>query len=144
ITDRPPDEAAVAAAFDATGNLNELQAGQAMSWDWRNQLQQVRPVVRAAGDDDKERYIYDASGQRLRKFHTTKAKAVVHSAEVRYLSVLEVPSNSATAETLHVIVTQAGRNVARVLHWQAGRPGGLENGQVRCRFAAHLRAGTLA
>ncbi|KEZ73921.1 toxin, partial [Pseudomonas syringae pv. syringae FF5] len=44
INDRPPDEAAIAAAFDANGNLNELQAGQAMSWDWRNQLQQVRPV----------------------------------------------------------------------------------------------------
>ncbi len=143
INDRPPDEAAIAAAFDANGNLNELQAGQAMSWDWRNQLQQVRPVVRAAGDDDKERYIYDASGQRLRKIHTTKAKAVVHSAEVRYLPGLEVHSNSATAETLHVIVTQAGRNEARVLHWQAGQPEGLENDQVRYSFADHLGSGTL-
>ncbi|MBP1122331.1 RHS repeat protein [Pseudomonas syringae] len=143
INDRPPDEAAIAAAFDANGNLNELQAGQAMSWDWRNQLQQVRPVVREAGDDDKERYVYDASGQRLRKIHTTKAKAVVHNAEVRYLPGLEVHSNSATAETLHVIVTQAGRNEVRVLHWQAGQPEGLENDQVRYSFADHLGSGTL-
>ncbi|MBP1085765.1 MULTISPECIES: RHS repeat domain-containing protein [Pseudomonas] len=143
INDRPPDEAAIAAAFDANGNLNELQAGQAMSWDWRNQLQQVRPVVREAGDDDKERYVYDASGQRLRKIHTTKAKAVVHNAEVRYLPSLEVHSNSATAETLHVIVTQAGRNEVRVLHWQAGQPEGLENDQVRYSFADHLGSGTL-
>ncbi|MBS7420895.1 RHS repeat domain-containing protein [Pseudomonas syringae] len=142
INDRPPDEAAIAAAFDANGNLNELQAGQAMSWDWRNQLQQVRPVVREAGDDDKERYVYDASGQRLRKIHTTKAKAVVHNAEVRYLPGLEVHSNSATAETLHVIVTQAGRNEVRVLHWQAGQPEGLENDQVRYSFADHLGSGT--
>ncbi|MCL6307260.1 RHS repeat protein [Pseudomonas syringae] len=143
INDRPPDEAAIAAAFDANGNLNELQAGQAMSWDWRNQLQQVRPVVREAGDDDKERYVYDASGQRLRKIHTTKAKAVVHNAEVRYLPGLEVHSNSATAETLHVIVTQAGRNEVRVLHWQAGQPEGLENDQVRYSFADHLGSGAL-
>lgn len=143
INDRPPDEAAIAAAFDANGNLSELQAGQAMSWDWRNQLQQVRPVVREAGDDDKERYVYDASGQRLRKIHTTKAKAVVHNAEVRYLPGLEVHSNSATAETLHVIVTQAGRNEVRVLHWQAGQPEGLENDQVRYSFADHLGSGTL-
>ncbi|SFH83109.1 insecticidal toxin complex protein TccC [Pseudomonas syringae] len=143
INDRPPDEAAIAAAFDANGNLNELQAGQAMSWDSRNQLQHVRPVVRAAGDDDKERYVYDASGQRLRKIHTTKAKAVVHNAEVRYLPGLEVHSNSATAETLHVIVTQAGRNEVRVLHWQAGQPEGLENDQVRYSFADHLGSGTL-
>lgn len=143
INDRPPDEAAIAAAFDANGNLNELQAGQAMSWDWRNQLQQVRPVVREAGDDDKERYVYDASGQRLRKIHTTKAKAVVHNAEVRYLPGLEVHSNSATAATLHVIVTQAGRNEVRVLHWQAGQPEGLENDQVRYSFADHLGSGTL-
>ncbi|MCW6056776.1 RHS repeat domain-containing protein [Pseudomonas fragariae (ex Marin et al. 2024)] len=143
INDQPPDEAAIAAAFDANGNLSELQAGQAMSWDWRNQLQQVRPVVREAGDDDKERYVYDASGQRLRKIHTTKAKAVVHNAEVRYLPGLEVHSNSATAETLHVIVTQAGRNEVRVLHWQAGQPEGLENDQVRYSFADHLGSGTL-
>ncbi|RMM16617.1 YD repeat-containing protein-containing protein [Pseudomonas syringae pv. pisi] len=143
INDRPPDEAAIAAAFDANGNLSELQAGQAMSWDWRNQLQQVRPVVREAGDDDKERYVYDASGQRLRKIHTTKAKAVVHNAEVRYLPGLEVHSNSATAETLHVIVTQAGRNEVRVLHWQAGQPEGLENDQVRYSFADHLGSGAL-
>ncbi|MEX5566203.1 RHS repeat-associated core domain-containing protein [Pseudomonas syringae] len=143
INDQPPDEAAIAAAFDANGNLNELQAGQAMSWDWRNQLQQVRPVVREAGDDDKERYVYDASGQRLRKIHTTKAKAVVHNAEVRYLPGLEVHSNSATAETLHVIVTQAGRNEVRVLHWQAGQPEGLENDQVRYSFADHLGSGAL-
>ncbi|MCF8983345.1 RHS repeat protein [Pseudomonas syringae] len=143
INDRPPDEVAIAAAFDANGNLSELQAGQAMSWDWRNQLQQVRPVVREAGDDDKERYVYDASGQRLRKIHTTKAKAVVHNAEVRYLLGLEVHSNSATAETLHVIVTQAGRNEVRVLHWQAGQPEGLENDQVRYSFADHLGSGAL-
>ncbi|EKG38614.1 RHS repeat domain-containing protein [Pseudomonas syringae] len=143
INDRPPDEVAIAAAFDANGNLSELQAGQAMSWDWRNQLQQVRPVVREAGDDDKERYVYDASGQRLRKIHKTKAKAVVHNAEVRYLPGLEVHSNSATAETLHVIVTQAARNEVRVLHWQAGQPEGLENDQVRYSFADHLGSGAL-
>ncbi|QVI77663.1 RHS repeat domain-containing protein [Pseudomonas syringae] len=143
INDRPPDEAAIAAAFDANGNLSELQAGQAMSWDRRNQLQHVRPVRRAAGDDDKERYVYDASGQRLRKIRTSKAKAVVHNAEVRYLPGLEVHSNSATAETLHVIVTQAGRNEVRVLHWQAGQPEGLENDQVRYSFADHLGSGAL-
>ncbi|MDC6488313.1 RHS repeat protein [Pseudomonas syringae] len=143
INDRPPDEAALDAAFDANGNLSELQAGQAMSWDRRNQLQHVRPVRRAAGDDDKERYVYDASGQRLRKIRTSKAKAVVHNAEVRYLPGLEVHSNSATAETLHVIVTQAGRNEVRVLHWQAGQPEGLENDQVRYSFADHLGSGAL-
>ncbi|WP_260417674.1 hypothetical protein, partial [Pseudomonas cichorii] len=68
----------IAAAFDANGNLLALQAGQALSWDLRNQLQEVKPVVRESGLDDSERYLYDASGQRLRKVRTNQAKAVTH------------------------------------------------------------------
>ncbi|WP_256664686.1 RHS repeat domain-containing protein [Pseudomonas sp. SZ57] len=138
-----PDEAEIAAAFDANGNLLALQAGQDLSWDRRNQLQQVRPVVRDDAADDSERYIYDASGQRLRKVRTTQAKAVTHIADVRYLPGLEVRTDSATGETLHVVVAQAGRNNVRVLHWASGKPDALENDQTRYTLNDHLGSGTL-
>ncbi|MFH7376238.1 hypothetical protein RA263_29935, partial [Pseudomonas syringae pv. tagetis] len=76
--------------FDANGNLLALQAGQDLSWDRGNQLQQVRPVIRESGNDDSELYSYDASGQRLRKVRTTQANAVTHIADVRYLPGLEI------------------------------------------------------
>lgn len=143
INDHIPDEAEIAAAFDANGNLLALQAGQDLSWDRRNQLQQVRPVVRDDAADDSERYIYDASGQRLRKVRTTQAKAVTHIADVRYLPGLEVRTDSATGETLHVVVAQAGRNNVRVLHWASGKPDALENDQTRYTLNDHLGSGTL-
>jgi insecticidal toxin complex protein TccC len=143
INNQPPDEDAIAAAFDDNGNLLALQAGQVLSWDLRNQLQEVRPVVRESGIDDSERYIYDASGQRMRKVRTTQAKAVTHIAEVRYLPGLEIRTDSATGESLRVITAQAGRNGVRVLHWQAGNPPELSDDQVRYSLTDHLGSSSL-
>ncbi|MEN1832059.1 RHS repeat-associated core domain-containing protein [Pseudomonas lijiangensis] len=143
INNQPPGEEDIAAAFDANGNLLALQAGQTLNWDLRNQLQEVRPVMRESGIDDSERYVYDASGQRLRKVRTTQAKAVSHVAEVRYLPGLEVRTDTATGEILQVITAQAGRNSVRVLHWQAGKPDELANDQYRYGLSDHLGSGTL-
>ncbi|WP_239959215.1 RHS repeat-associated core domain-containing protein [Pseudomonas syringae] len=143
INDHIPDEAEIAAAFDANGNLLALQAGQDLSWDRRNQLQHVRPVIRDNGMDDSERYSYDASGQRLRKVRTTQAKTITHTADVRYLPGLEIRTDTATGETLHVVVAQAGRNNVRVLHWASGKPDALENDQTRYTVNDHLGSGTL-
>ncbi|WP_440830329.1 RHS repeat domain-containing protein [Pseudomonas fragariae (ex Marin et al. 2024)] len=143
INDHIPDEAEIAAAFDANGNLLALQVGQDLGWDRRNQLQQVRPVVRESGNDDSERYSYDASGQRLRKARTTQAKSITHTADVRYLPGLEIRTDTATGETLHFVVAQAGRNNVRVLHWASGKPDALENDQTRYTLNDHLGSGTL-
>ncbi|RRV08380.1 RHS repeat protein [Pseudomonas sp. v388] len=143
INNQPPDEDAIAAAFDANGNLLQLQPGQVLSWNLRNQLQDVRPVVRESGADDSERYLYDGRGQRLRKVRTTQAKAVTHVAEVRYLPGLEIRTDTASGETLQVITTQAGRNGVRVLHWQAAKPPDVSNDQVRYSLNDHLGSSTL-
>ncbi|MCV4282897.1 RHS repeat domain-containing protein [Pseudomonas capsici] len=141
--DQPPTEEDIAAAFDANGNLLHLYAGQTLNWDLRNQLHEVRPVVRESGEDDSERYVYDASGQRLRKVRSTQAHAVTHSAEVRYLPGLELRTNTATGEVLQVITAQAGRGNVHVLHWQAGKPTELPNDQYRYSLTDHLNSSTL-
>ncbi|MBX8571880.1 RHS repeat protein [Pseudomonas cichorii] len=141
--DQPPSEEDITAAFDPNGNLLQLQAGQTLSWDLRNQLQEVRPVVRESGIDDSERYVYDTSGQRQRKVRTTQARAVSHVAEVRYLPGLEIRTDTATGEILQVITAQAGRNSVRVLHWQAGKPAELGNDQYRYGLSDQLGSGTL-
>ncbi|WP_297835976.1 RHS repeat domain-containing protein [Pseudomonas sp.] len=143
LGDRPPAEEEIAAGFDENGNLRQLQPGQTLEWDSRNQLQQVRPVVRESGNDDSEHYVYDASGQRVRKVRTTQAKSVTHHSEVRYLPGLEIRTNTATGEVLHVITAQAGRSEVRVLHWQAGKPEGIENNQYRYSMSDHLGSSTL-
>jgi len=139
IDNQLPDEEAIAAAFDLNGNLRELQAGQTLTWDRRNQLQQAQPVVRETSNDDTERYLYDASGQRLRKVRITQAKTVSHRAEVRYLPGLEIRTDTATGENLQVICVKAGRNDVRVLHWQSGKPNSdLSNDQHRYTLNDHL------
>ncbi|MDB6049762.1 MAG: insecticidal toxin protein [Pseudomonas sp.] len=143
LDDQPPTEADIANGFDENGNLRQLQPGQPLEWDSGNQLQQVRPVVRESGNDDSERYIYDASGQRVRKVRISLAKAVTHRSEVRYLPGLEVRTNTATGEVLQVITAQAGRSEVRVLHWEAGKPEGIDNNQYRYSQSDHLGSRTL-
>ncbi|MFL8991906.1 RHS repeat-associated core domain-containing protein [Pseudomonas sp. QLc11A] len=124
--------------FDARGNLLELQPGQALQWNGRNQLAQVTQVARIEGADDIERYVYDSEGARLRKWQTVAAKSVVNTCEVRYLPGIELHNNSATGERLQVITVQAGRCSVRLLHWDSPPPAGLDNDQWRYCFDDHL------
>lgn len=139
------DEGNLATAFDANGNLQQLQPGQALKWDLRNQLRQVTPVERTEAANDDEVYVYDGGGQRLRKIRSTQARSVTHRAEVRYLPGLELRTNTATGETLQVISVSAGRSGVRVLHWEPdqGPPEGMVNDQLRYSLSDHLGSSTL-
>uniref|UniRef100_UPI0013C2D85A RHS repeat-associated core domain-containing protein n=1 Tax=Pseudomonas syringae TaxID=317 RepID=UPI0013C2D85A len=131
-----------ATSFDANGNLLQLVRGQVMGWDARNQLQHITTVQRKDGSNDDERYVYDGQGQRCRKISTAQASGRTLINEVRYLPGLEIRT-TADGETLHVVTTQAGRNNVRVLHWEAGKPGAVENDQVRYSLGDHLGSSTL-
>lgn len=132
------NQSGVDESFDTRGNLLELQPGQALHWNGRNQLAQVTQVARVDGADDLERYVYDGEGMRVRKAHMTAAKSIVHTAEVRYLPGLELHGNSATGEQLQVVSIQAGRCTVRLLHWDSPPPAELDNDQLRFCFDDHL------
>ncbi|MDP9656195.1 UNVERIFIED_ORG: insecticidal toxin complex protein TccC [Pseudomonas putida] len=140
---RPPTEAEIAAGFDANGNLRELQAGQSMDWDLRNQLTVVRPVIRESAEDDYERYVYDGGGQRMRKLRANQTNARTLISEVRYLPGVEIRSHGGTGEVLHVITASAGSNSVQVLHWVAGQPKDIANNQVRYSLNDHLQSSAL-
>jgi insecticidal toxin complex protein TccC len=129
--------------FDGNGNLLKLQPGQALAWDLRNQLGEVRPVVRDSGVDDRERYVYGADGMRLRKVRETLAHARTLVAETRYLPNLELRNYSGTGEVLQVISVQAGHSSVRVLHWESETPKDAANDQYRYHLNDHLGSCTL-
>ncbi|HEY1749690.1 MAG TPA: SpvB/TcaC N-terminal domain-containing protein [Caulobacteraceae bacterium] len=52
------------APYDAAGNLLALDGAQ-LSWDVRGRLAAATLVARPGGDDDGERYLYDADGERM-------------------------------------------------------------------------------
>ncbi|WP_256344790.1 RHS repeat domain-containing protein [Pseudomonas gingeri] len=140
---RPPAEEEIAAAFDGNGNLLGLQPGQAMSWDLRNQLREVRPVERESADDDLELYVYDGDGMRRRKVRTTQTNARALLSEVRYLPGLEIRTREGTGEVLQVICVQAGRSAMQILHWETAPPSGIANDQYRYNLTDHLGSSSL-
>ena len=139
----PPTEEEIAAAFDARGNLLELDQGRFLTWDLRNQLQSVSPVARVSGLNDQECYVYDGGGQRVRKIRSLQTNARTVVAEVRYLPGLELRTDSGTGEVLQVIAVQAGLNSVRVLHWETAPPSGISNDQYRYSLVDHLKSCSL-
>ncbi|MCP1417232.1 insecticidal toxin complex protein TccC [Pseudomonas laurylsulfativorans] len=138
-----PDEEDFRQGFDGNGNLINLQPGQALAWDLRNQLCEVRPVERDSALNDRERYVYGADGMRLRKVREAHTNARMLIAETRYLPNLELRTNSGTGEVLQVINVQAGRSSVRVLHWESEPPNGVGNDQYRYHLNDHLGSCTL-
>jgi insecticidal toxin complex protein TccC len=133
-----PDEADFALGFDACGNQRELQRGQAMSWDVRNQLNRVTLVRRKSEPDDYECYVYDRPGHRLQKVSFSQTSGQTLCTEVRYLPGLEIHRASG-GEERHVISVEAGRNHVRALHW----PRNTGNDHLRYSLSDHLGSGTL-
>ena len=133
---RPPTEAEIAEAFDASGNLLMLDRGRTLSWDARNQLSHVHMVERTLRLNDTERYVYGADGMRQRKVRTTQTNARTLVSETRYLPGLE--TRDGDGEKLHVVTVQAGRTTVQVLHWEGAAPQQLANDQYRYTLSDHL------
>ncbi|MBD0687402.1 toxin [Pseudomonas sp. PSB18] len=133
----PPTEEEIAAAFDARGNCLALESSRTLAWDLRNQLCSVTPIERESGLNDREAYVYDGGGQRVRKLRTLHTGARTLAAEVRYLPGLELRADSGTGESLQVITAQGGLNSVRVLHWDSPPPSGA-NDRYRYGVAEHL------
>jgi len=137
-------ETDLAEAFDENGNLKKLQPGrQTLQWDSHNQLRQVTPVRRDNGLNDSETYLYANDGQRVRKVSRRQASGAELVSDVRYLPGLEIRTNSATGEVLHVINAPAGRSSARVLDWKQAPSNDLQNQQLRYSLDDHLGSSTL-
>ncbi|WP_223531133.1 RHS repeat domain-containing protein [Pseudomonas sp. GL-R-19] len=133
-----PGEPDIDSGFDAGGNQQELQHGQAMAWDSRNQLSRVTLVKRETEPDDYEGYCYDRPGHRLRKTGFAHSSGRTLRTEVRYLPGLEI-HRQADGEEHHVISVEAGRSTVRALHW----PQGAHSDQLRYSLSDHLDSSTL-
>ncbi|VVE62493.1 tRNA nuclease WapA [Pandoraea captiosa] len=125
-------------AFDENGNMQTLAPGQSMIWTARNELRRVTQIARDDAVDDDECYQYDAGGRRIRKVTRRVAQRVTHLAEVRYLPGLEIRTDTATGEVLHVIAVPGGASSVRLLHWNEGLPEGIDNDSVRFRLDDRL------
>ena len=138
-----PGEKDFLTGFDANGNLLNLQPGQGLHWDVRNQLREVNPVVRDSKIADSEHYVYGADGMRVRKVRSLQTGTQTNIIETRYLPGLQIRIHSGTAEQLHIIAVSTGRGSVRVLHWNNGKPPDIPDNQHRYHLTDHLGSSTL-
>jgi len=129
--------------FDRNGNLQAFEGHHGMGWDVRNQLVRITQVQREGGNDDEERYAYDATGRRILKRRVTHAKGVSHTAQVRYLPGLEIRHDSATGEQLNVLNLDVGTLTVRLLFWDRHPSGSSQDVQIRYGLSDHLGSSTM-
>jgi insecticidal toxin complex protein TccC len=137
------DEEDIINGFDPCGNQRQLQQGQHLYWDGRQQLSEVTMVKREDGPDDHERYIYGPRGKRLRKVRITHTGRRTLLAETRYLPGLEIHIDAVHGEERHVITADAGRSQLRIMHWASPPPKNAINDQLRFSLSDLLGSCTL-
>ncbi|WP_290608457.1 RHS repeat domain-containing protein [Arsenophonus sp. ENCA] len=124
--------------FDAGGHQTELQPAQAVNWSFRGELLQITPVKRQQQASDHETYRYDACGQRITKTTTSQTANSIHLQQVIYLSGLQLhisQINETLTEDLHILTfADTEQAQVQVLHWQTGKPTGIENNQLRYSY----------
>ncbi|RON71298.1 RHS repeat-associated core domain-containing protein [Pseudomonas fluorescens] len=123
--------------FDLHGNQLNIQPGQSLTWNVRDELIRVTLIARGGGRDDAEHYLY-SQGARVFKRHETFTATAEHFHQVRYLPGLEIRSKD-NGEELHVI--SVGN--ARCLHWVTGQPAEIPNNQLRYNLEDHLGSCTM-
>ncbi|MDR9862528.1 RHS repeat-associated core domain-containing protein [Pseudomonas baetica] len=123
--------------FDLHGNQRNIQPGQSLTWNVRDELMRVTLIARGGGRDDAEHYLY-SQGARVFKRHETFTATAEHFHQVRYLPSLEIRSED-NGEELHVI--SVGN--ARCLHWVKGQPADIPNNQMRYSLEDHLGSCTM-
>ncbi|EAU6193563.1 RHS repeat protein [Salmonella enterica] len=151
--------------FDNNGNLKQLQISASSSsnnmlWDGSNNLQTVVLLCRDATDmTQNDREIYQYSGSRRVRKQTrtlTNASQQLWSVdEVRYLPGLElrqswqesVEDNNVisvnTSQELHAVTGQISRAGIRILHWESGKPDGIDNNQLRWSLCDNIGSASL-
>lgn len=106
-----PDDAQIAEAHDGCGNLLQLEGLASLIWNPRNQLAEVRQVLRESAGDDYERYVYAADGSRVRKLRVAQARSHSLLTEVRYLPGLEL-HRDVSGETRQVVLVDEHLRIA--------------------------------
>ena len=133
----------VESGFDGNGNLKQLEVGQALEWDARNQLIRTVQIEHEDGTADDEIYVYDGDGQRARKIRRWKTGSQWQVEEVRYLAGLELRERrQANRDGSDLKLTErwqvATHGDARLLRWTERLPEGMKNDSWRYGMDDHL------
>jgi RHS repeat-associated protein len=128
--------------YDAHGNMLRMPQLQIMQWDFKDELQMTQRQAVNTGDGERTWYVYDASGQRVRKVTELASGAVK---DVRsYLGGFEIyrrhGANPLVRETLHIMDDK--RRIALVETRTEGNDASPAQ-LIRYQFANYLGSASL-
>jgi RHS repeat-associated protein len=136
--------------YDAQGNLSSLEGVRGLHWNYRGNLACVDLIRRGEQPQDREFYVYDGSGRRIRKVSETlkHGGAVVEISETIYLGSLDIQrvrqqadgGVRTTLERLSLQVTDESRRLAVAHQWRTDthRPARAGKRQLRYLLDNHL------
>lgn len=78
--------------YDANGNMLDLDNLRGMQWSYNNMLARVDTIIREDGNSDSDYFVYDSSGNRVRKVSEryTNGGTITEVEEKIYLGTLEI------------------------------------------------------
>ncbi|UXX40872.1 RHS repeat domain-containing protein [Wolbachia endosymbiont of Oryzaephilus surinamensis] len=144
VDERPVNENNIDASYDERGNLLKLSGSQDLHWNYRDNIAYVDIITRPNGKNDSEYYVYDSSGQRVRKVTETYQNNQAHSTKVDkiYFGDIEVTrtyqENDLRKEKYTVHIMDDKSRVALHHYYTKGSSEETKNSQSRYQLSNHL------
>lgn len=152
ITDEMDTSVDVDSYFDANGNLIALDHLRNLEWNYLDQLNKV-DIIERDSENDSEYYVYDASGQRIRKVWETydSSANLLRKEEKIYLGGVEIKrtyqGNAETLQneryTLHIMDDQ--KRITLVHYWTLSSDASISTEQhyIRYQIGNHLGSASM-
>ncbi|WP_179947457.1 RHS repeat-associated core domain-containing protein [Wolbachia endosymbiont of Cylisticus convexus] len=144
IDKRPVNENDIDASYDERGNLLKLSGTQNLHWNYRDNIAYVDIITRLSGKNDSEYYVYDSSGQRVRKVTETyqNNEKIFTQVEKIYFGDIEVTrtyqESGLKKEKYTVHIMDDKSRVALHHYWTKGSPDEIRENQDRYQLSNHL------
>lgn len=136
-------------AYDANGNQTNLDNLPALAWNYRNNIQNVTLVKRNDTPSDKEYYVYDSSGKRVRKVTERYEGNSCTIKETIYLGGFEIQTKKKGARGEEQLISEwhsirFDPAAAIWRYWISGKtPTETKKSQVRYQLENHLNSSTM-
>lgn len=157
--DTPGKPLCEAVQYDADGNMENMESNRQVYWNYRDNISHVPTVKRANGEpNDGDYYIYDSSGQRVRKVTQrvlNAQKEIIEITEKLYFGTMEIlrrlvaENDDAQAATVKLerqsLQVRGGERFAIVHHWAVTTSeSGPQAGEQQVRYQLDDYLGSVA
>ena len=151
-TDEMDKTVPVESYFDDGGNLKQLEHIRGIEWNYRNNISSVT-IIERDSESDSEYYVYDASGQRIRKVKETYSGegTILWKEEKIYLGGVEIKRTyQGSSETLredrwNLHVMDDKKRIAIVYYWETSNDSSVtaRENKIHYQLGNHLGSASM-